>query len=203
MAVIPLGIERSSVAVRPVVPEKFVLIAGRFETRKGTDIALAAIPLVLEKQPDVVFIFAGGGDKEEAWTKKFLAEHGQLAGHVRFLGRVSNEKLEELYQTCDFFVSPARYESFGLAYLEAMRYGKPVIGCRQSGGAEEVIGDGGLLIPQDDPVHLADAILRLWSDRELHQDLSARARLRAEHFSLDHQAERTEEHFARMIAGEV
>jgi len=203
MVVIPHGIARSPLPVRSIMPEKFVLIAGRFEERKGTDIALAAVPLVLEKQPDCRFIFAGGGDKAELWTGRFLAEHPFLSGRVDFLGRVSNEKLEELYQTCEFFVSPARYESFGLAYLEAMRYGKPVVGCLKSGGAEEVIGDGGLLVRQDDPAHLAEAIIRLWNDQGLRQELSDRARQRAEHFSIEQQAGLTEQHFAKMIAGEI
>jgi len=202
MTVIPHGIALSTLPLRSAVPEKFVLIAGRFEERKGTDIALAAVPLVLEKQSDCRFIFAGGGDKAELWTRRFLTEHPSFSGRVDFLGRVSNEKLDELYQACEFFVSPARYESFGLAYLEAMRYGKPVVGCLKSGGAEEVIGDGGLLVRQDDPADLAEAILRLWNDPGLRQELSAHARLRAGHFSIERQAELTEQHFAGMIAAD-
>jgi len=76
------------------------------------------------------------------------------------------------------------------------RYGKPVIGCLKAGGAEEVIGDGGLLIRPADSEHLAETIIRLWTDRELHRALSARARLRAEYYSMERKAERTERHYA-------
>ena len=203
MAVIPHGIVLPELPLPVAAPERFILTVGRFEPRKGTDTLLQAVPLVLAQQPDCRFVLAGAGDQWELWTKKFLEAHGHLADRVRFLGHVPLEELETLYQTCAFFVSPATYESFGMTYLEAMRYGKPVIGCRQSGGAEEVIGDGGLLARPGDAAHLAEMIVRLWIDQGLHQKLSARARLRAEYYSLDLKAERSEQHYAKMIAGEI
>ncbi len=203
MAVIPHGMSLPDLSASSVGRERFVLTVGRFEPRKGTDTLLKAIPLVMAQMPDCRFVFAGGGGMAELWRRKFLEEHGRLADCVRFLGRVPVDELETLYQACDFLVSPALYESFGMTYLEAMRHGKPVIGCLKSGGAEEVIGDGGLLVRQGDATHLAEAIIRLWADRGLHGELSSRARLRAEYYSLELKAERTERHFAKMIAGEI
>ena len=73
--------------------------------------------------------------------------------------------LAEQYRSCDLFVAPSRYESFGLIYLEAMRAGKPVIGCT-AGGSKEVVrhGKNGLLVPPGDAKALAGAIRRLATD---------------------------------------
>ena len=66
-------------------------------------------------------------------------------------------------------------------------------------GAEEVIGDGGLLARPTDSKHLAELIMQLWTDRALHRELSTRARLRAEYYSMERKIERTERHYAKMI----
>jgi glycosyltransferase involved in cell wall biosynthesis len=205
IAVIPLGIPMPETPAHEEAKpkEKFVLIIGRFEVRKGIDLALAAIPLVMEKYPEGRFVFAGGAEDPLGWKDAFLRDHAQLADRVRFAGMVSEAELETLYRTCDFYVSPARYESFGLTYIEAMSHSKPVIGFLGSGGAEEVIGDGGLLVPQNDPSALAEAIGRLWNDRELHREFSVRARRRAEHFSIEREAELSEQYYAKILAGEV
>ena len=109
---------------------------------------------------------------------------------VQFLGAVSEEKLNELYQGCDLFVAPSLYESFGLIYLEAMNYGKAVVGCR-AGGIPEVVDDGGcgLLVEPEAPAALAEAILRLVrSPQLLHEmGLAGRSRL-LERFTYVHMA---------------
>ena len=93
----------------------------------------------------------------------YFAQHYQgCAPYVQLTGAVSEETLQSLYQSCDLFVAPSLYESFGLIYLEAMNYGKPVIGCR-SGGIPEVIDQGvtGLMAEPEAPVALAEAIVAL------------------------------------------
>jgi hypothetical protein len=78
------------------------------------------------------------------------------------MGRVSEDTLQTLYESCDLFVAPSLYESFGLIYLEAMNYAKPVIGC-QAGGIPEVVDHGvtGLLVEPEAPAALAEAITSL------------------------------------------
>ena len=82
-------------------------------------------------------------------------------------------------------MAPSLYESFGLIYLEAMNYAKPVIGCR-AGGIPEVIDDGvsGLLVDPEAPEQLAAAILRLVASPTLLHEygLAGRQRLLA-HFT--------------------
>ena len=76
-------------------------------------------------------------------------------------------------------LAPSRYESFGLVFVEAMAFAKPVIGCA-AGGVPEVVADGenGLLVPPDDPAVLADAIERLVADESLRNRLGLRSRER-------------------------
>ncbi len=119
-----------------------VLFLGRLEKRKGIEDLLAAIPQVVAAAPYVRFTIAGAdnslsdgfqartGQSYPAW---FAHQHPDMAPYVQFLGGVSDEQLNQLYQSCDLFVAPSLYESFGLIYLEAMNYGKPVIGCRAAG----------------------------------------------------------------------
>ena len=85
--------------------------------------------------------------------------------------------LDEAYAHCDLFVAPSRFESFGLVFVEAMRVGKAVIGCR-AGGMPEVVADGlnGLLVEPGDPAGLADALVRLAGDPALRRHLQAGAR---------------------------
>jgi glycosyltransferase involved in cell wall biosynthesis len=77
------------------------------------------------------------------------------------------------------FVAPSLYESFGLVFLEAMNYARPVVGCR-SGGPEDIILDRetGLLVPPQDPRALADALVRLVRSPEERADLGSAGRRR-------------------------
>jgi glycosyltransferase involved in cell wall biosynthesis len=148
-----------------------VLFLGRMEKRKGILDLFAAIPRVLEQAPHVRFVIAGA---DNSLSDGFQARHGMdyptwfarqhpaAMPAVSFLGAVGDDELNRLYQGCDLFVAPSLYESFGLIYLEAMNYGKPVVGCR-AGGIPEVVDDGvtGVLVEPEAPAALAEAILRL------------------------------------------
>lgn len=180
--------------VRPFNPDTppetlTVLFLGRLEKRKGIQDLFAAIPQVLTKMPNVQFIIAGADNSHRdgfqqqtglTYAAYFQQNHAQFSSQVSFLGQVSEEKLNQLYQTCDLFVAPSLYESFGLIYLEAMNYGKPVIGCR-AGGIPEVIDEGitGLLAEPEAPDSLAEAILKmLQNPGQLHEmGLAGRQRL--------------------------
>ncbi len=170
--VIPVAAE----AVRPFnlkhPPETLtVLYVGRLEKRKGILDLLQAIPLILKQVPQVEFVIAGHDNSQADGFKRqtgldyaayFAKRYRKLMPYIKFLGGVSEEKLQELYQTCDLFVAPSLYESFGLIYTEAMNYAKPVIGC-QAGGIPEVVEHGvnGLLVEPEAHVALAEAIISL------------------------------------------
>jgi glycosyltransferase involved in cell wall biosynthesis len=157
-----------------------VLCVGRLEGRKGTLDLFAAIPEVLREAPKTRFLIAGSDNSHAdgfyARTRTdyptyFRMTYPQCRDRVEFLGFVDEERLHQLYRTCDLFVAPSLNESFGLIFLEAMTYARPTIGCR-AGGPMEIIVDGetGLLVPPQDPARLAEAIIRLATDPKLCRD---------------------------------
>lgn len=180
--VAPFPLERPPAQLR-------VLYVGRLERRKGIQALFQAIPAVLEKSPNALFLIAGqdnsqhdGFQRRTGYTYPdfFAAQYPRWRERVKFLGEVSDEEKNDLYRTCDLFVAPSLYESFGLIYLEAMNYAKPVIGCR-AGGIPEVVEDGvnGLLVEPDAATPLAEAILSLLTapDRLYEMGVAGRQRL--------------------------
>jgi glycosyltransferase involved in cell wall biosynthesis/GT2 family glycosyltransferase len=171
-ALIPLGLDVPG--AHPVPPSEVgrrVLFAGRLERRKGIDILLDAIPAVLHAIPDTYFDIVGRDTGEGAgpcWEQTWRERYPWARDRVEFHGEVSQEDLGRHYAQCDLMVAPSRFESFGLVFVEAMAFGKPVIGTL-SGGVPEVVADGetGLLVPPDDAGALSAAIIRMLSDKEL------------------------------------
>jgi glycosyltransferase involved in cell wall biosynthesis len=179
--------------VRPVKPKSdadslSVLYVGRLEKRKGILDLFEAIPLVLAQSPNVRFLIAGGDNSVHDGFQRqtgmdyptfFARRYRRVASNVEFLGTVAEETLQALYQSCDLFVAPSLYESFGLIYLEAMNYAKPVIGCR-SGGVPEVIDHGvtGLLAEPEAPAALAEAMLTLLQSRTKMREMGMAGRQR-------------------------
>jgi glycosyltransferase involved in cell wall biosynthesis len=145
-----------------------VLFVGRLEKRKGITDLFEAIPAVLRAVPHARFVIAGADNSRHdgfadrtglSYPAYFAQTYPACAERVSFMGAVSDDDLQALYQSCDLFVAPSLYESFGLVYIEAMNYGKPVIGCH-AGGIPEVVEDGvtGTLVEPEAPAQLAAAI---------------------------------------------
>lgn len=188
MELCPLGIEipdENSLLINRKTDILSILFVGRLEKRKGIDTLFKAIPLIVDKVPNARFIIVGkdtnlsmGGGS----YKDYLLDNLDKNYHnkVTLTGYVDNNELSEFYRQCDIFVAPSLYESFGLIYLEAMAWGKPVIGCR-IGGIPEVIEDGvtGILVPPEDEVSLANAIIRIVKE-DLIEDFGRNGRKRVE-----------------------
>ncbi len=177
VTVFPLGMEDRSqnVPAAPKVAKKDggfvdVLFTGRFEHRKGIDVLLKVIPPLCLKFPKARFILVGEDRQQPDGTTRagvFRARHAKspFRNRVIFAGQVSDQELENYLAQCDIFVAPSRYESFGLVFLEAMMFSKPVVGCRV-GGMKEVIEAGvtGLLAEPGDAESLQAALAALLAD---------------------------------------
>lgn len=177
-ALVPLGVDLPAGEAAPGGEGgRMVLFVGRLERRKGIHTLLEAIPIVLNSVADVRFEIVGrdcGAEDYQSWRQWWErhAEPSSRKADVKFHGELPQEELARKYQTCDVFVAPSLYESFGLVYLEAMARAKPVVACRV-GGVPEVVLDGetGLLVPPEDPHALAEAILLLLRDDPLRERL--------------------------------
>jgi phosphatidylinositol alpha-1,6-mannosyltransferase len=149
------------------------------ERYKGVDKVIEALPTVLAQYPQVQYFVIGSGSDLDRHKK--LAQEKGVAKAVHFLGPVDDATLQNYYQKCDVFVMCSAREGFGIVYLEAMRYAKPVIAAN-SGGAPEVVKDRetGLLVEYGDVNQTAAAIAALCSDAALRKKLGDAGRKRLE-----------------------
>jgi phosphatidylinositol alpha-1,6-mannosyltransferase len=146
--------------------KKILLTVGRLVPRKGMDMAIRAMPLVLKERPDVHYLMVGDGEYRP-YLERLVTELG-LEQHVTFAGAVGEDELVRYYRSCDIFAMPNRTmpdgdtEGFGLVFLEANACGKPVIG-GLAGGAVEAVKDGqtGFLVDGNEPSAIARAVLAL------------------------------------------
>jgi len=136
--------------------------------RKGIDVLIDALAAREDLAPQPVLWIAGEGP-ERATLERHAAARG-LAERVRFLG--SRSDVGDLLAACDVFVLPSRREGLGVAALEAMAAGRPVIAADVGGLGQAVVHEGtGLLVPREDPAALGAAIARLVEDPPLRKRL--------------------------------
>ncbi|MEW5895318.1 MAG: glycosyltransferase family 4 protein [Candidatus Omnitrophota bacterium] len=213
ISVVPLGVEIgridncsneiSLIASRSSIFDKTVsiLFIGRLEKRKGIEYLLKAVPDVLERCPQARFIFAG---KDEAGIHKSYFDKlsgGRFHDSVEFLGCVSDERLEDLYRTCEVLCVPSVSESFGLVFVEAMSRGKPVVACDVCAVGEVIAhGQNGLLVPPRDSKSIVSALVELINDPVKRRRMGESGRRMCEEkFSDSAMAERTER-FYQMVS---
>jgi asparagine synthase (glutamine-hydrolysing) len=134
------------------------------ERYKGFDEVLDAIPLLLERVPNLVYLVMGDGT-DRARLERRIADRG-LAQHVVFTGFVEEAEKADHFRLIDVYVMPSRGEGFGFVILEALACGIPVIGSKLD-GTREALRDGllGEVVDPDDPVEICDAVLRALSVR--------------------------------------
>jgi phosphatidylinositol alpha-1,6-mannosyltransferase len=127
------------------------------EGYKGHDRVLAVMPDLLQSVPDLVYVIAGDGSGREL-LQKFAREQG-LENNVKFIGRVSDADLPDLYRAAEVFIMPSTGEGFGISFLEAMRSGVTVVGGNGDGSMDPLRdGQAGYAVPCDDPGQLVEAI---------------------------------------------
>ena len=171
--------------------EKLVLFVGRLVYEKGFQLALEALPGVIERVGHVRYLVAGSGTHED--ELKAQARRLGLSKHGRFLGWIGDDALHSLYRIADLCVVPSIYEPFGLVALEAMASGCPCI-VADTGGLREVVPRGervGLRFNGGDAEHLGVMIERLLVDDRLRGRLVAEASEHVLRFDWDDIAQRT------------
>jgi glycogen(starch) synthase len=154
--------------------EKLVLLVGRLVYEKGFQLALEALPGLIERVGNVRFLVAGSGTAEGELREQASALG--LDAHGTFLGWIGDDVLHSLYRIADLTVVPSIYEPFGLVALEAMASGCPCL-VADTGGLREVVPneDVGLRFRSRDPRSLASMAERLLTNVELRDRLVAEA----------------------------
>jgi glycosyltransferase involved in cell wall biosynthesis len=172
---------------------------GRLVSEKGVDLLLQALSGLNGAWR---LSLAGGGPQRDAMAE--LAEQLDIAERVTFEARIPSTDMPAHYRRLDALVLPSRtrrnwMEQFGRALVEAMASGVPVIGS-DSGAIPGVIGDGGLVFPEDDVEALRAQLVRLQDDLALRREIGERGRARVlAHFTQAQVARQTVEVYQRII----
>jgi glycogen synthase len=178
--------------------EELVLLIGRLVYEKGFQLALEALPGLIERIGKIRFIVAGSGTAEHELREQ--ATSLGLDDHGTFVGWIGDDVLHSLYRIADLTVVPSIYEPFGLVALEAMASGCPCI-VADTGGLREVVphDEAGLRFRARDPHSLTEMVGRVFSDRHLRERLVAEAADHVLRFDWADVAERTAEVYAELV----
>ena len=161
-----------------------ILSVAHMYPRKNLGLLLRACADLRDSGVPFQVWIVGEGPCRQAWERQ--RDELSLRSHVSFLGTIRLRELQDRYRRATLFCLPSRQEGFGIVFLEAMAFGKPVVSARAAAVPETVVdGETGLLVDPDDSTALASALARLLSDADLCQSLGAAGRRRAELYRTD------------------
>ena len=183
---------------RTGTPSPVILYLGRLKKYKGIELAIHALPMILQGVPAAEYWIAGEGDHRSALEA--LIRRMGLSARVRLLGHVDgSEKLEMMSKT-RVLVYTSPKEGWGLSVIEANAMGIPAVASDAPGLRESVRhGETGFLVPHGDVPALAGRLTELLSDDELWGRMGQAGIGWAAHFSWDRMAEETEELLQRVV----
>jgi|GEM_PF-1711334 len=182
--------------------KRILLSIGHLGPIKGHQITLQALPQVLEKFPDVIWVVAGDGTNEDYERLNREIKKLGVADSVKLLGQAHN--VIEWLNICDLFVQPSIEEGFGLVFVEAGACKKAVV-ATAVGGIKDIVvnGETGLLIAPNDADALAEAINTLLADPAKAADFAEAGFRRVyDYFSMDAMVEKYHSLFAELLATE-
>jgi phosphatidylinositol alpha-1,6-mannosyltransferase len=182
-------IERHSQRGRPMERNSFELLSVTrlhpAERYKGIEHVLLSLAEIARGETDFTYRLVGDGTDRAALQN--LAENLGIGRAVSAMGALDDNGLAQALNACDVFILPSAKEGFGLAHLEAMCAGKPVIASRAGATPEVVDEASGVLTRYADVEGIASAILTLMKDADLRASLGAHAKVRfRERFTEDH-----------------
>jgi phosphatidyl-myo-inositol dimannoside synthase len=161
-----------------------LLSVGQVDERKGQDLIIRALPIILKQFPDLHYLIVGRPSRKEKFAK--LAKDLGVANHVRFYGQVETQQLVQFFNCCDVFVLASRcppnghFEGFGIVAVEAALCGKPAVVTNNSGLVEAITaGETGLTVPEENETAIAETVLSLLKNESLRKRMGEAARKRA------------------------
>lgn len=179
IAVIPNGVdttcfrpimEREDIEKKLGLPAnvKRIIYVGWLIKSKGVEDLLQAFESIAGNRNDLELCLVGGYTGS-AWEKEYneiveKVKSSQFSGRIRLVGTISNAELPFWLNASDFLILPSRLEGFGVALIEALACGLPVISTR-CGGPEDIVNENnGILVNPADVKELTSAILKMLSD---------------------------------------
>jgi glycosyltransferase involved in cell wall biosynthesis len=176
----------------------YLLFVSTIEPRKNIITIITAFNFLKNKyklEHKLVLIGKKGWNYEPIFA---AIDNSPWKNQIHHLDYLSNELVALFYSKADVFVYPSHYEGFGLPVLEAMTLGAPVVTANTS-SIPEVTGDAAILIDPNDPMQLAEAVLKIISDAQLRQELINKGKKRAKLFSWERTAKETLKAYRTLI----
>jgi glycosyltransferase involved in cell wall biosynthesis len=180
------------------IPRPLVGCVARLHRQKGIPHLLEAVDPIRRAFPDAGVWIVGGGPLKTQLER--LSQRLEVAEHVSFLGE--RQDVLQLVSRFDVFVLPSLWEGLPYSLLEAAALGKPVVATDIDGVRELIEHERtGLLVPSREPVLLADATVRLLSDRDyasrLGQNLKAEV---SANYTLDRMVSQVQDLYLRLLS---
>lgn len=155
------AVDPNTIAKFGLAGRTMILTLGRIVSKdraKGFDEVIEALPQLVQKIPNIVYVIAGDGEYREQLEAK--VDRLGVGNHVVFAGRVTDEERLNLYRAAQAYVMPSRGEGFGFVFLEAMACGTPCVASSLDGGRDAVLdGELGALVDPGDREALIRSIL--------------------------------------------
>lgn len=171
------------------LPEKFFFYIGVFRSHKNIDGLIRAYRLYRNQNPETETKLLLAGPMDETYVPELqqLICDLDLDRCVQWMGFVSDQELNELYNRATAFVFPSFYEGFGVPPLEAMMTDTPVV-CSATSSLPEVCGEAALYFDPQQPTEMALCLGQIVGDGELRKHLVAAGREQLKKFSWDKMA---------------
>jgi glycosyltransferase involved in cell wall biosynthesis len=179
---VPLGVNTQQYCPGELPRRDFLLTVASMDlgnpARKSLVETIQAMGLIAPDFPELRLVMAGHKGSGYPLLQRLVDEAG-LSDRVEFPGAISEAEKIGLMQTCSLYVSPSRFEGFGLAILEAMACGAPIV-TSPAGAVPEVVGDSAVMVDGTSPESIAAGIRRYLCDAELAKRNASHARARAQ-----------------------
>lgn len=208
--VIPLGVSKAEPPRLSFFNERFPQLAGRrlvtflgrLARKKGIDVLMQALPAIRRSCPDAVLVIAGPEDQLRASEIRAIADAYGCADDVLLTGLLTGEAKASLLHRSTLVVLPSLDESFGVAVVEAMAAGVPVIVSPHVALHREVAEGGAGLVVARDSSTVARAVVELLEDPARARRMGARGReLANTTYTWDAVAEKLERLYSRILGG--
>jgi glycosyltransferase involved in cell wall biosynthesis len=181
--------------------KRIVLFLSRVDPIKGLDLLLNGFDRIRAAHPDAVLLVAGNGDEGFAARLREQAHRLGIQRDVVWVGFLEGEEKRAAFAAADVFVLPSYSENFGVAVVEAMASGLPVVVSDQVGIHHEVAQAKAGLVVRCDANEVSDAVVRMLSDCDLRLQMSQNAGLLARKFSPEQVSEKLVNLYQRLNSG--
>jgi len=177
---------------------KNILFVGRLHPEKKVNSLIRAMPIILEKEKKAHLVIVGFGHMREELEK--LSKKLGMEKNVTFCGKVSDDELIMAYNSSDLFVLPSLAELEGMAVLEAMACGNPLLIANSSESASvDFVENNGFLFTPENSKDLAEKALIILQNDNLRKQMSKKSKILSKEYDINKSIDKLEEVYYSLL----